>query len=46
MIDADTILVMEAGRIRARGTHEELLTTDELYRQLVEALRIVETVSG
>ncbi|GAB4583856.1 ABC transporter ATP-binding protein [Nocardia sp. IFM 10818] len=40
VIDADTIVVMEAGRIRATGTHEELLATDELYRQLVRALRI------
>ncbi|WP_347653827.1 ABC transporter ATP-binding protein [Plantactinospora sp. B5E13] len=40
VIDADTIVVMEAGRIRARGSHAELLATDDLYRQLVEALRI------
>ncbi|MFC6017433.1 ABC transporter ATP-binding protein [Plantactinospora solaniradicis] len=40
VIDADTIVVMEAGRVRARGSHEELLAADELYRQLVEALRI------
>ncbi|MBE1487807.1 ABC transporter ATP-binding protein [Plantactinospora soyae] len=40
VIDADTIVVMEAGRVRARGSHEELLANDELYRQLVEALRI------
>jgi ABC-type multidrug transport system fused ATPase/permease subunit len=40
VIDADTILVMEDGRIRARGSHTELLATDDLYRQLVEALRI------
>ncbi len=43
VIDADTILVMEDGRIRARGSHAELLATDELYRQLVEALRIAST---
>ncbi|WP_419995675.1 ABC transporter ATP-binding protein [Streptomyces boninensis] len=42
VIDADTIMVMEAGRIRARGTHEELLASDELYRDLVEALRIAQ----
>jgi ABC-type multidrug transport system fused ATPase/permease subunit len=40
VLDADTILVMEDGRVRARGTHEELLATDSLYRDLVEALRI------
>ncbi|WP_315097109.1 ABC transporter ATP-binding protein [uncultured Cellulomonas sp.] len=40
VLDADTILVMEDGRVRARGTHEELLATDALYRDLVEALRI------
>ena len=31
---ADRILVLEAGRVRAAGTHEELLATDELYHQL------------
>lgn len=40
VIDADTIVVMAGGRIRARGTHESLLATDTLYRELVEALRI------
>ncbi|WP_240929550.1 hypothetical protein [Streptomyces coryli] len=42
VIDADTIVVMEAGRIRARGTHQELLTGDPLYRDLVEALRMAQ----
>lgn len=42
VIDADTIIVMEAGKVRAQGTHEELLSTDTLYRELVEALRIAE----
>jgi ATP-binding cassette subfamily B protein len=40
VVDADMIVVMEEGRIRARGGHEELLASDELYRSLVEALRI------
>ncbi|MFI7015393.1 ABC transporter ATP-binding protein [Streptomyces sp. NPDC050164] len=40
VIDADTIVVMEEGRVRARGGHGELLATDALYRELVEALRI------
>ena len=31
---ADRILVMEGGRVRAWGSHEELLATDELYHRL------------
>jgi ABC-type multidrug transport system fused ATPase/permease subunit len=31
---ADRILVMEAGRIRATGSHAELAGTDDLYRRL------------
>ncbi|MBS1886492.1 MAG: ABC transporter ATP-binding protein [Actinobacteria bacterium] len=34
---ADQILVMSEGRIVERGTHEELLETGEVYRQLHEA---------
>jgi ABC-type multidrug transport system fused ATPase/permease subunit len=31
---ADRILVLDAGRVRAAGTHRELLAADDLYRQL------------
>ncbi|KZB79818.1 ABC transporter ATP-binding protein/permease [Amycolatopsis regifaucium] len=34
------VVVMVEGRVRASGTHEQLLATDTLYRELVEALRI------
>ncbi len=34
--NADQILVIDAGRIVQRGTHEELLATGGLYRDLYE----------
>ncbi|MGW2416517.1 ABC transporter ATP-binding protein [Streptomyces tubercidicus] len=40
VIDADSIVVMEAGRIRVQGSHAELLATDALYGELVKSLRI------
>ena len=46
VLDADTIVVLEDGRVRARGTHDELLATDELYRSFVEALRIDQSSYG
>ncbi|MGI5268239.1 ABC transporter ATP-binding protein [Nonomuraea sp. CA-218870] len=42
VIDADQIVVMDGGRIRARGTHGQLLASDELYGAFVAALRIAE----
>ena len=35
--DADKILVLDAGRIAALGTHEELLQTSEIYRDVYES---------
>ncbi|KSW18653.1 ABC transporter permease [Cellulomonas sp. B6] len=45
VVDADTIVVLEHGRVRARGTHAELLAGDDLYRELVAALRIADQPS-
>jgi ATP-binding cassette subfamily B protein len=33
---ADEIVVLEQGRIAAHGTHEELLSSSDLYREIVE----------
>ncbi|WP_181933015.1 ABC transporter ATP-binding protein [Rhodococcus sp. (in: high G+C Gram-positive bacteria)] len=38
--DADWIVVMEAGRIRNIGNHDELMNKDDLYRDMVVAGRL------
>ena len=35
--DADRIIVMEGGRINTIGTHEELLASNEIYREVYES---------
>ncbi|WP_282837388.1 ABC transporter ATP-binding protein [Microbacterium flavum] len=35
--EADRILVLDGGRIVGSGTHEELLATNETYREIVES---------
>lgn len=35
--DADRIIVMDEGRINGFGTHEELLDTNEIYREVYES---------
>ena len=37
VMDADLILVMDHGRIAAQGTHEELMKTCEIYREVYES---------
>lgn len=37
VIDLDRIVVMEAGRIVASGTHEELMQTSQLYQQIYQS---------
>ncbi len=36
VMDADLILVMDGGRIAASGTHEELLASSDIYREVCE----------
>lgn len=45
VIDADQIVLVERGRVRAVGRHTELLEVDELYRELVAALRLDTSVA-
>ncbi|MBE7365669.1 ABC transporter ATP-binding protein [Corynebacterium aurimucosum] len=40
IMDADQILVMDAGRVVARGTHEELLESSTTYREIVESQEV------
>ena len=35
--DADRIMLMDGGRIKEEGTHEELIAADGDYRKLYEA---------
>ena len=37
VMDADTILVMDQGRIAASGTHAELLASNRIYQEIYES---------
>ena len=37
VMDADQIIVMDNGLINGRGTHEELLASNEIYREVYES---------
>jgi ATP-binding cassette subfamily B protein len=40
IVDADEIFVMREGRLVARGSHDQLLDRSDIYRKLVQALKI------
>lgn len=40
VVDADEIVVLEAGQVQARGKHEQLLAQNQLYRDFITALKI------
>jgi ATP-binding cassette subfamily B protein len=37
---ADTVVLVDGGRVAAQGTHEELLATDQRYREVLAALSV------
>ncbi|HPM52838.1 MAG TPA: ABC transporter ATP-binding protein, partial [Rhodoglobus sp.] len=37
IVDADQILVIEDGEIVGRGTHDELLASNETYAEIVDS---------
>jgi ABC-type multidrug transport system fused ATPase/permease subunit len=41
VLDSDEIVVLDGGRVVARGTHEELLESSPLYRELAAAQLLV-----
>jgi ATP-binding cassette subfamily B protein len=41
VLDSDQIVVLDGGRVVARGTHDELLDTSPLYRELATAQLLV-----
>lgn len=40
IVDADLITVLDAGQIKAQGTHQQLLESSPLYKDLVTALAL------
>ena len=36
IMDADQIIVLDKGEIVGRGTHEELMATNDIYREIAE----------
>jgi ATP-binding cassette subfamily B multidrug efflux pump len=43
--EADHILVLDNGAIVGRGTHDELLETNDTYREIVESQLTTEGVA-
>jgi ATP-binding cassette subfamily B protein len=39
LVNADQIILLDSGRVSARGTHSELLATSELYQKMWESHR-------
>lgn len=36
VVDADCVVLMQGGRVRATGSHQDLLRQDDLYREMIK----------
>ena len=45
-MDADLIVVMDDGRIADAGTHEELMKTSEIYRDVYQSQQEGVSIDG
>ena len=46
VMDADLILVMDQGRVAAQGTHEELMKTCDIYREVYQSQQEGASIDG
>ena len=46
VMDADLILVMDQGRVAAQGTHEELMMTCDIYREVYQSQQEGVSIDG
>ena len=46
VMDADLILVMNDGAVVAQGTHEELMKTCDIYREVYESQQEGVSIGG
>ena len=44
--EADLILVMDGGKIVAQGTHDELMKTSEIYREVYQSQQEGVSIGG
>ena len=45
-MDADLIVVMDDGRVAQAGTHDELMQTSEIYRDIYQSQQEGASVDG
>ena len=46
VMDADKIILLDAGKIVAQGTHEELLNNCEIYKEIYQTQNRINQAGG